>query len=336
MPLLLAAVLISSAIAKLRERGATGSAIVLLRLPRFLQRSWVTWALPVGEIALALALLLPWSPVAVAAALATLVLMVTYWAVIARAMTFDPRPSCGCFGRIGDQTVSERTLVRNSLLVLAAGLGLWWSARGHTVWTTLATFGLGEWCWLLVVVLAAAVAVLILGRSAPRPAETSLFPAPVPEADPEEYVRAPVPPALLQDPTGRVQLLLELVRARAQLLIFYTCACPPAIETDALVPEWQRRLAQLDVLSVATFVPQPGHFQQPLWLDHGSLAYLALRMTGHPSAVLLGADGLLAGGPVEGLDQIRDFVDEIEAVLAEAAAAGGPEPVHAEGPAETL
>ncbi len=346
MPLLLAAVLAFSAVAKLRDRPATLSAIGLLRLPRFLRQPWVAVALPAGELALAAALLLPWTPAVVAAAGATLVLMVTYWGVIARAMTFDPRPSCGCFGRIGDQSVSERTLVRNTLLVAAAVAALWWSLAGHTVPTTLAAFGAAQWWWLVALLLVAAVAVLILGGGAgasAQPPQAPYFPeqpaAQDVAAEEEGYVRAPIPAAVLQSPEGDNRLLVELARERAQLLIFYTCGCTPAAETDALVPEWRRRLPALDIRSVVTFPAAPDSFTEPVWLDHGALAYQAFGMFGHPCAVLLGADGWLAGGPVAGLEQLAEFVDEIEAVLT-GAVLPQPEdamtPAAAEGPAQTL
>ena len=54
-------------------------------------------------------------------------------------------------------------------------------------------------------------------------------------------------------------------------------------------------------------------------------AYNALNMPGTLSAVLLGADGLIAGGPVNGNEEIERFVEEIAEALAEA----GP-PVDAE------
>src|SRR3954454_12608918 len=114
----LAGVLVLSGLAKLRDRDSTRSAIRELRLPRVLHGSWVARTLPLGELVLALALLLSPAPVAVAPAIASAVLFVGYLVIIARAMTFDPRPSCGCFGRIGDQRVRPKTLVRNGLLVV--------------------------------------------------------------------------------------------------------------------------------------------------------------------------------------------------------------------------
>ena len=107
-PLLLAGVLLLSAVAKWRAPESTRSAIILLRLPRWLHGVWVAKALPVGEALLALAMLAPWLALARIASWAAVLLFLTYFVVIARAMTFSPRPTCGCFGKIGDQRVEPR------------------------------------------------------------------------------------------------------------------------------------------------------------------------------------------------------------------------------------
>ena len=52
--------------------------------------------------------------------------------------------------------------------------------------------------------------------------------------------------------------------------------------------------------------------------DHVGLASRSLRLQGQASAVLLGADGMLAGGPVEGVDEVTAFVDDIAEEIAEA------------------
>ena len=60
--------------------------------------------------------------------------------------------------------------------------------------------------------------------------------------------------------------------------------------------------------------------------DHTGLAQRALRMHQSPMAVLLGADGLLAGGPVEGMAEIEAFVSDIEEQLSEAGVEAEPVP----------
>jgi hypothetical protein len=55
-----------------------------------------------------------------------------------------------------------------------------------------------------------------------------------------------------------------------------------------------------------------------------------LRVTSTPTAVLLGTDGMLAGGPLAGSTAIEEFVADIEAQLAEA------RPANEASPADSL
>ena len=67
----------------------------------------------------------------------------------------------------------------------------------------------------------------------------------------------------------------------------------------------------------------PAGLLPQLRIDHEWAALKAVGGYGTPSAVLLGADGLLAGGPVGGGDEVREFVDDIIAQLAQAAVGPG-------------
>ena len=58
--------------------------------------------------------------------------------------------------------------------------------------------------------------------------------------------------------------------------------------------------------------------QPHVWIDHEWAMLKAVGGYGTPSAVLLGADGLLAGGPLGGADEVREFVGEIIGNLEEA------------------
>ena len=227
-PLALAAVLMLSGIAKLRDPESTQSVVRLLRLPRWLWGRWFAVVLPVGELVLAVCLLIPWLPLFTVAAVATVLLCLSYWAVIARAMTFDPRPSCGCFGRIGDQRVSARTLVRNTLLIATSVVALALALDGGTTSTALRTGS--TWSWLAGCTVVAALAVLVLTSPAGRPTRSR---ADHPDGDaddqtgPEQldYIRAPIPAAVLQQPDGAVVTMAELAAERPQLLVAVNCTC---------------------------------------------------------------------------------------------------------------
>ncbi len=313
-PLILATVLAVSGWSKTTAVASTESVLRLLKLPNALQQRWVAQALPWGELALAvLVVLAPAGPVAQVAAALTLLLMLAYWAIVARAMTFDPRPTCGCFGEIGDQRITGRTLARNSVLVALGVAHLVWTLAGHSVLGTL-TDGTGPVAWVGGAAVAALVTWFVSGRPAPAPHRHE---APTDAVAPEEleYVRRPIPPALLTDPFGRNHTLFELARERAQLLIVANCYCGTTATALRAWPDQRARLPEIDVRFVFSGVaPQAvadGTDITSVWTDHGGVAAQLLGLSGSPAAVLLGTDGLLAGGPVTGNDELEELVEEI-------------------------
>ncbi len=324
LALVLVAVLVTSAVAKWRDLSSTQAVITLLRLPLVLRAGWVARALPVGEGLLALGLLAPVTWVARPAALGAVLLLLVYWVVIARALTFDPRPSCGCFGRIGDQRVTPRTLVRNTLLVLPSACWLSAAWSGATVPRVLADFSVVELGWVAAAFVTAVLGVLILGGSgSAQAAPVVVYPdgtvttatGASGESDPQEYVRVPVPDLALLRPDGSPVLLSELTAQAAQLLIFLSPTCGPCTEVATSVPLWASRLAPVEI-TVALPV-QPGRVAE-IWPALAPYAVVDPAGVGQrafggatPTAVLLGTDGLLAGGPVSGLGHIEGFVEEI-------------------------
>lgn len=330
-PLVLAAVLAASGWAKRRAVASTESVLRLLRLPAALQRRWVAQALPWGELVLAgLVVLLPAGPGQQLAAAATLLLMLAYWVVVARAMTFDPRPSCGCFGEIGDQRITARTLARNTVLVALAVVYLGWALADESVLGTL-TDGSQAPLWVAGAAVAALVTWFIVAGPPAEPHDHDLAdlyaqavarsrshaPA-ASKADPEaedDYVRTPIPAALLTDPEGRNHTLAELARARAQLLVFVNCYCGTTAAALRAWPGYRSRLPEIDVrLVFAGVAPRTvgdGTDVSDAWTDHGAVAAGHLGLSGSPAAILLGADGLVAGGPVSGNDEVDAFVEEI-------------------------
>lgn len=336
-PLTLAAVLVLSGVSKLRDtRASTLSMMRLLRLPRVVASSATARVLPYVELATAALLLTPWAPTFALGAALALGLFVAFWAVIVRAMGFDPRPTCGCFGRIGDHRITGRTVVRNSLLLVLAVVSAGMALTGRSTGGLVAGYTGGDWLWLALAVVLAAVTLLVLGSGPGRPLTAAQpahqhpsgtasaggpSPGPGPEqGDPElDYVRAPVPDGLLVGPDHQVSSPQRLLRSQAQLLVLVNCWCGPTHEALARLDGWRARLPQLGVQLV--FTPYPFDSPQALggrtgiWWDPGSRLYAALGAGASPSAVLLGADGLLAGGPVDGLDGIEEFVDDIVAEL---------------------
>lgn len=347
VPVTLVLVLVISAIAKFAAPASTASAVRLLRLPAWLKADVVSKALPPGEIVLALAILSPWLPLARLAAVAALGLFAAYWIIIARAMTFSPRPSCGCFGRIGDQRVTWKTVVRNTLLVLGSLAFLWmtWSQRA-TVWSVFDGATDRE-LWILAS--AAYLALMLWFIVAPPNYGDSVWktifgketsdphspPQPgtvvAEEADELDYVRRPIPDKFLLDTDHDAVRLRDLVATGPVLLVFVNCGCPSTRATWERLAAWDEQLPQVRVLGVQTY--QVGDLgvagvAERLFYDPQAKAWNALNIPATASAVLLGADGLLAGGPVSGFDETEQFVADIAEVLAEQ-----PQPEQAQEPA---
>ena len=173
----LAAVLLVSGAAKLRDRRATRDAFDALRVPAWVPADITARALPWAEIVLAVALLAlpsPWSP---AAAVAVLLVMLSYTAVIARALTFDEPVTCSCFGSIGRHDVDRLTLARNILLTLLAAAATWFTLDGGSGPGAVADLDAQGWSVLVATAAAAVVAVLVVG------VRTSSAPAAVPAVE---------------------------------------------------------------------------------------------------------------------------------------------------------
>ncbi|WP_122263167.1 MauE/DoxX family redox-associated membrane protein [Ornithinimicrobium cerasi] len=332
-PLTLAAVLLLSGVAKLGDPGSTASMIRLLRLPGFLGHRLVPRTLPVLELATAALLLTPWRLTYAVGAALSLGLFTAFLVVVARAMTFDPRPTCGCFGRVGDHRITGRTVGRNALLLALALVAAAVAVGGDAAGALVARYDLGDWLWLGLSVALAVVAVLVLGGpggAAPRGrgrrdrardrTTTSAVTDDAPQAE-ADYVRSPIPRGVLLSRDLEVRTLHSLARERAQLLVLANCWCGSTMEAVERLASWRERLPQLDVQLVHTLRPWDEPRLQDLdgvWWDPGAVVYDALGAGVSPAAVLLGADGLLAGGPVNGVAALEEFVADVEAELADA------------------
>ena len=328
-PILLSITLLISGLAKLGAREGTQDAMRSLRLPLPTMHASVASVLPVMEIVLALAIWIPAPPLQVLLTGLVAALMLTYLVIIARALTFEEQVHCSCFGTLASPTVSRTTLVRNVILSLLGVLAV--AAAGSGAMTTLlvqAPLGLiGLGMALLIAI--ALTAVTIGGSVADPEADASTAPAPA-AADPDEdelldYERSPIPAAVLQQADGRLITLTQLTAQRAALLVFVTEGCGPCERVLDHAEEWIGELEQtlqvrfvfsrpLDQLRERTTDRVEGHALHDLQFT----ARTALGGTSAPSAVLLGADGQLAGGPVNGGSAVIEFVQEIREQLAEA------------------
>ncbi|GAA4124931.1 hypothetical protein GCM10022415_31470 [Knoellia locipacati] len=325
-PLVLAAVLCFSAVTKVGKGESLRSIVRNLHLSDRILPKPLARAIPGLELVLALFLVGTTQPLFTVTAVACLVLMLVYWALIARGLTLHPRPSCGCFGQAGEHQITGRTLLRNTLLVLAAAATVALAVSGRTTLSLLGDATAGDWWWLALAALACTVTGLVLG--APR-SDAAVVATPDPVGrddlvagdawDDGDYVRTPTPRLVVHDLASGPVTLHELSAERAQLLVFVNCYCASTREAMAQATAWDARFDLVDVRLVFSIpiVDSLGPPPAGTLVDHAGLAWEAFGFTDSPSAVLLGIDGHLAGGPVSGSDEVLELLDEVAEVLRE-------------------
>lgn len=335
LPLLTCSVvLLVSGAAKLRDPRSVDAAFASMRVPAPLDATWVRRVAPWAEVALGLWLLVATGAGLVLVAFLVLVLFTGYLVLVVRALRGPEPADCGCFGAIGDSRVTRVTVWRNALLVLAALLTVVAGFRDVGVLIDLRLEGV--WAWLAGALLAVAVAVLVTWRSPAAATTTGARMASLGGVDEHgEYVRAPVPRAQVLTEDDRLVLLDQEARRAAHLLVFLSPGCGPCQRLAPLVAGWQEQLAPVVVRAVLVasrdvLVALPD-LEGRAWFDPHGLAREAFGV-GTPSAVLLGTDGELAGGPVAGEEAVLEFVAEVAEHLREAAAAEptGPAPAAPE------
>jgi len=310
-----AAVLIVSGVAKLRAPETVDSAFTSLEVPRALDTPFVRRLSPWVEVALGAWLLLATGVALVVVATLTLLLFVAYLVLVARAVRRPEPVDCGCFGALGDSQVTRVTVWRNAALVLSALLAVVAGLQG--VGLIGAVVDGDALPWIATSTLMAAVAVLVAYRG-PTTAPSSDGPRLDAEGN---YQRQPTPRATVLTQEGQLVLLSDQTRTSALLLVFLSPGCGPCGRLGPLLAGWNEELAPVSVRAVV--IAQPQIVDALPYLD-GQSYFDPFGTTrdafgvGTPAAVLLGTDGRLAGGPVQGEQEVRDFVAEIAEHLREA------------------
>ena len=327
-PVLLALVLLVSGIAKLRAGAADEDAFVSLRLPAWLRAVHAPAVLPWAEIALAVALLVTGGVWQLVVAAAALVLFVLYAAIIARALGFAEPVTCSCFGKLGLGAVDRFTLGRNLVLVAVAVAAVLDAVRHGSVLGRLRDAGGTGWGWVLALLVAAALGALVAHRSTAE----QVAPAPPSTADDEGYLRRPLPFGILTrtpppetgataplDPDDIVHLR-DLVSLRGDglhpvLLVFLSLGCGPCLRVMDDLPAWARDNSYVTTIAVPAFVsadfPTPDLGEHVRWLHDPDRTVAAAFGAGYPTAVLVGADGVTAGGPVSGGEEVLAFLQDV-------------------------
>ncbi|GAA3930456.1 MauE/DoxX family redox-associated membrane protein [Microbacterium soli] len=332
--LIVAAVLLVSGVAKLRTPDDEAG-WAELGVPAALRRAWLIRLHPIAEIVLAACLLLLGGVLGVLAAAVSTVLFLVYLVMVWLARRRTPDASCACFGE--RTPITTRTLLRNGWLVLLSALVLvgigaapLWGGAVAAAFADLPVV----WPWLLALA-GVAVTFVLTGRS-------SSAAGAVEEADGgtgaaagggasagvaagdgiavdddglADYIRTRTPAVPVQLGDGTTENLRTLAGREPILLLAVseTCgACEPVIEG---APRWRELLPEVSVRlllrsspdqSALTSAEEPQTLHDPDDYVRGSIAEWRT-----PTAVLLGVDGLLAGGPVTGVEAIEDFIGDV-------------------------
>ncbi len=329
-PLILAAVLALSGVAKLRDHDeATQLGWEELGVPARVNVRWVRRSHPWAELVLAAALVVAPGPMAVVAGVTAVALCLVYLVLVARAAARPEPAVCDCFGATASTVITWRTVARNLLLALLGVASLVDAVAVGSPWEALAAAPASTWWWLLAVAAAALTTHLVApeprGREISVDAEASGAPLPAsrsgpdPEAD-DEYIRTLTPMTHVVDADGITHDLVSMSAQRPQLLLFVSpeCgACTPVVEK---LPEYRERIPLVQIRLVVGLELDRLAEVRPTWTpsavhDPDRLTARALRVTATPTAVLLGTDGMLAGGPVEGSFGVEGFVEDIAAEL---------------------
>ena len=143
----------------------------------------------------------------------------------------------------------------------------------------------------------------------------------------DDEPRAPIPAETLTSADGTTTTLTELVQTRAAVLVFLEPTCGSCARLLSELPAWRQVIPELAIVAVrrrpgpgpqsgrtdgtaATsdepFPKSPGGY----WAESSSAEAFGVS-GGTPWAVLLGADGLIAGGPVAGYPAVRTFFVEV-------------------------
>ena len=339
IPLVVAAVLVSSAIAKFRTPDDMAG-WEQLGVPRAFRQDWLRRLHPWGELALgiAIALLGGWLG-AVVAGIAVM-LMLAYTVLVARVVARADDTSCACFG--SRKRVTRVTVARNVWLTALTVSGV------AVIWTTplfggAFAAGIPQFSWLVALAVAAVTTAFVLWPEAAA-AETGVAPVPADgflgqpagPGDDFDYIRARTPavPVTLAD--GSIRNLRTLAAAKPVLLLAVSASCGSCNAVYEQRNAWRGLIPEVDVRLLMRQSPQDSRWtelEEPQSL-HDVEGYVAgsIAEWGTPTAVLLGADGLLAGGPITGTGAIGEFVGDIYESLHGERPPRGNEPVGRESP----
>ncbi len=167
--MILAVVLVVSAVGKLRSPAASAQAFTALKVPAPFDSPVVVTAMPWVEIVLGVALVSLGGWIGLVISIAVLALFSAYLGLVVRARGFETDVDCACFGSLGPGRITSLTMWRNVWLVALAVGAVVVAASGDALLSRVIS-GTTPWQWLLAAAAAALTVLLQCNRQRSQPA----------------------------------------------------------------------------------------------------------------------------------------------------------------------
>lgn len=312
LPLTLSAVLIASAIAKFRAPDDLAG-WAEIGVPAGLRKEWLRRMHPWGELLLGVVLAVFGGILSLLGALVAVVLMGAYTWLVAQAVRREDDTSCACFGT--RRKVTKVTVARNiwlTALALATAAVSWTTPLiGGPLWIGMQSGG-----WLIGLIVVAVTVALIMWPEGDDVATPVPPHTPVATADNElDYVRTRTPAVPITLADGSTGNLRAMAARNPILLLAVSPSCGSCSDVIAKIGTWRDLLPEIDVRFLLATSPATSSLiekDEPQSL-HDPEGYVrdSLDVGATPAAVLLGVDGMLAGGPVRGAADVEAFVGDV-------------------------
>ncbi|UZJ24802.1 redoxin domain-containing protein [Rhodococcus antarcticus] len=322
--LVLAAVFVTSGVAKLRDQAGSRTAVADFGVPAALV-PLVTVALPVVEL-LAAVLLLAADPAALIGAVLVLLMLAAFTTAIVANLARGRHPECHCFGQVNSGPTGWSSVARNLALAVVAVVVLLPGA-GRPPWVGAVVAGYrGDQLVLGLLVAALALAVVVLGvllqALTTRYGRVLLRLDAVEDALADDGTPRTAPGFELPDLEGRPVSLEGVVDdGTSTLVVFISPGCAHCGELMPDLARWQSADGPVRTLVVSEGTAEANQSKAvgspglQILLQAEREVTEAYGIKGTPGAVLVGPDGSLVGPAVYGVDAIRQNHDFVLAEL---------------------
>ena len=317
----LAVVFVVSAVAKVRDRAGSRTAVREFGVPSALVPT-IAVGLPLAELTCAV-LLLTADPGATFGAVASALLLAAFTVAIAVNLLQGRRPDCHCFGQLDTGETGWLTVGRNAVLIVIALVPLAQAGSLAFPGSTLASYdGQQLAVGLSITALVLAVAALALFcRTLLRQYGGVLLRLETLEAVGRPAPPRPAPDFSLPDLDGTVVSLNGTLDEGLPVLVaFISPTCELCSDVIPDLAGWQTDQSELRILvlstgSVADNVAKLAGNDVPVLLQQDWEVAKAFQSQGTPCAYLVGVDGLIAGEPAYGVDDVRQLHASTVALL---------------------